>query len=253
MSEAVEQNGEGASVLGRLVVLIYGIIGYFLGVAGLVALIALASGLMPIGHISVPDVGSPIIFNVALVALWGFVHSYMARDSFKSVLTRFIPEAAERPTYVLMAGITSLLLVGLWQAVPGVIWSAQSPALVTFLWVMFGFGWMYTLTATFLINHFDLFGLRQVYLHFRNQPRPPLNFVKRGMYKFSRHPIQTGVLIGVWFIPTMTMTHLILSLGFTVYIFIGLWFEEKDLIKDIGEPYEQYRRESGMFLPKLFK
>jgi len=253
MSGVVEQPNKGASGLGRFIVLIYGVISYFLGVVGLVAIVALASGLLPIGYLAIPSLGSPILSNVVLAALWGLVHSVMARDSFKSVLTRFIPEPAERPTYVLIAGVTSLLMVGLWQEVPGIIWSAQAPGLVTFLWIMFGFGWLYTLASTFAINHFDLFGLRQVYLHFQRQPRAPLNFVKRGMYKFSRHPIQTGVLIGVWFIPTMTATHLILSIGFTVYIFIGLWFEEKDLVKDIGEPYEQYRREAGMFLPKFFK
>ena len=251
MSDAVEPKPEKASGLGRLIVLIYGVLCYLLGVIGLVAIIILASGLMPSGQLALTEAISPAIINFLLVAIWGLVHSCMARDSFKSVLTRFIPEPAERPTYVLIAGVTSLLMVGLWQQVPGIIWSAQAPGLVTFLWIMFGFGWLYTLASTFAINHFDLFGLRQVYLHFQKQPRAPLNFVKRGMYKFSRHPIQTGVLIGVWFIPTMTATHLILSIGFTVYIFIGLWFEEKDLVKDIGEPYEQYRREAGMFLPKV--
>jgi protein-S-isoprenylcysteine O-methyltransferase Ste14 len=253
MSEVVEQPDKSASPIGRFIVLIYGVISYIIGVVGLVAIVALASGLKPTWHPALLNLGAPIIVNFMLVALWGLVHSVMARDSFKAVLTRFIPEPAERPTYVLVAGVTSILMVGLWQQVPGVIWSAQAPALVTFLWVMFGFGWFYTLAATFAINHFDLFGLRQVYLHFQNQPRPALNFVKRGMYKFSRHPIQTGVLIGVWFIPTMTATHLILSIGFTVYIFIGLWFEEKDLIEEIGQPYQRYRREAGMFLPKLFK
>jgi protein-S-isoprenylcysteine O-methyltransferase Ste14 len=253
MNEAIEKKTENASNLGRLLVLIYGVISYFLGVIGLVAIIALASGLIPLGYLFSTDAVSPVVINFVLVAIWGLVHSYMARDSFKVALTRFIPEPAERPTYILMAGITSVLMVGLWQEVPGIVWSAENPILVACLWIMFGFGWVYLLLATFAINHFDLFGLRQVYLHFRNLPRPPLNFVKSWMYKFSRHPIQTGVLIGVWFIPTMTVTHLILSIGFTVYIFIGLWFEEKDLVKDIGEPYEQYRKEAGMFLPKFFK
>ena len=253
MSDAVEPKPGKASSIGRLIVLIYGVICYFLGVIGLVAIIVLASGLMPLSHLASTEAISPAIINFLLVAIWGLVHSCMARDSFKVLITRFIPEPAERPTYILIAGVTSILMVGLWQEVPGVIWSATDPNLVIFLWVMFCFGWLYLLAASFAINHFDLFGLRQVYLHFRNQPRPPLNFVKSGMYKFSRHPIQAGVLIGVWFIPTLTVTHLILSVGFTVYIFIGLWFEEKDLIKDIGEPYEQYRKEAGMFLPKIFK
>ena len=142
MSEVVEQSNKGASGIGRFIVLVYGVIGYFLGVVGLVAIVALASGLLPIGYLAMPSLGSPILDNVVLVALWGLVHSVMARDSFKSVLTRFIPEPAERPTYVLIAGVTSLLMVGLWQQVPGIIWSAQAPGLVTFLWIMFGFGWL---------------------------------------------------------------------------------------------------------------
>ena len=252
MDDTVNPKPEKTSGNGGLFVLLYGVICYFIGVIGLVAIIGLASGLMPLAQFALTETISPIIINFLLVVIWGTVHSGMARESFKMLIIRFIPEPAERPTYVLIAGVTSVLMVGLWQEVPGVIWSATDPILVTFLWVMFCFGWLYLLVATFAINHFDLFGLRQVYLHFRDQPRPPLSFIKGGMYKFSRHPIQAGVLIGVWFIPTLTATHLILSIGFTVYIFIGLWLEEKDLIRDIGEPYKQYRNEAGMFLPKIF-
>jgi protein-S-isoprenylcysteine O-methyltransferase Ste14 len=132
-----------------------------------------------------------------------------------------------------------------------VLWSVANDGIAIFLWGLFAFGWAYLLAATFAINHFDLFGLRQVYLYFRNQPRSPLRFVKTAMYRFSRHPIQTGVLIGVWATPEMTMTQLPLSVGFTVYIFVGLWFEERDLVKDIGRPYEEYRLEAGRFLPRI--
>jgi flagellar biosynthesis protein FlhB len=115
MSEAIEKKTENASNLGRLLVLIYGVISYFLGVIGLVAIIALASGLIPLGYLFSTDAVSPVVINFVLVAIWGLVHSYMARDSFKVALTRFIPEPAERPTYILMAGITSVLMVGLWS------------------------------------------------------------------------------------------------------------------------------------------
>jgi protein-S-isoprenylcysteine O-methyltransferase Ste14 len=241
------------SVLSRVIVLAYGLISYLLGVAGLAALILMCAQLLPVGLLNGQVSEYPMLWNFVLVAIWGTVHSVMARNSFKLVLTKLIPEPAERPTYVLIAGITSILLVGFWQPVEGIVWSVSQPMLVAFLWGLFAFGWVYLLGATFAINHFDLFGLRQVYFHFQNQSRPQLKFIKRAMYQFSRHPIQTGVLIGVWATPVMTMTQLGLSVGFTAYIFIGLWFEEKDLIADIGEPYEQYRRETGMFLPKLFK
>jgi len=236
----------------RILVMLYGVISYLIGVAGLVCLIIGFAGLLPYGFLKVSFGGvPPILVNLLLVVLWGLVHSGMARHTFKVQLTRVIPEPAERPTYVLVAGVTSFLLVGLFQPLPGVVWSVSHPLLTPLLWSGFGFGWAYLLAATFAINHFDLFGLRQVYLNFKNQPRPPIQFTKRAMYGFSRHPIQTGVLIGSWVTPEMTATHLTLTLGFTAYIFIGLWFEEKDLVKHIGDRYLKYREEAGMFLPRL--
>lgn len=242
-----------ASAAGRLLILIYGIVCYFLGVAGLGALIAVLAQLMPWGFLTDSRTGYPLLTNLTLVALWGIIHSVMARDRFKGLFTRLIPEPAERPTYVLVAGVTTMVLVGCWQPMPGVVWQVEQPLAGTALWGLFAFGWVYLLAATFAINHFDLFGLRQVYFHFANRPRPPVSFVKRYMYSFSRHPIQTGVLIGVWATPLMTAGQLVLSLGFTVYIFVGLWFEERDLVRDIGAPYVAYRAEAGMLGPKLFR
>lgn len=247
MSESIES----ASFIGRAVVLLYGIISYFIGVAGLACIILALAKLIPFGFLTAAQSSVPIISNVVLVALWGVIHTVMARDSFKAVLTKIIPHAAERPTYVLVAGITSFLLVGLWQTVGGVIWSVTNPSAAIAIWLVFGFGWVYLLASTFAINHFDLFGLRQVYLNYVNREPAPIAFTKRAMYRFTRHPIQTGVLIGIWAIPEMTVTHAILSIGFTVYIFVGLWFEEKDLVKDIGAPYEQYRQETGKLFPKF--
>jgi len=239
------------TVLSRTLVLVYGIVSYLIGVAGLACIVLALARLVPFGFFDMsPDV-APLLWNLLLVAIWGGVHSAMARSGFKTAIIRMIPEAAERPTYVLIAGITSFGLVGFWQIVPGVLWSMSHPAMVYLLWGLFAFGWTYTLISTFAINHFDLFGLRQVYMNFVNRPRPPLEFTKRAMYRFTRHPIQTGVLIGVWATPEMTFTHLVLSAGFTVYIFIGLWFEEKDLVRDIGEPYEEYRQETGKLFPRL--
>ena len=241
------------SFISRVVVLFYGVISYFISVIGLACIILALVDIIPFGFLSSSESANPIILNILLVASWGFIHTIMARDSFKKVLTKIIPEPAERATYVLIAGITSVLMVGLWQTVPGVIWAPTNSLVVGLIWAIFAFGWIYLLASTFAINHFDLFGLRQVYLNFKNQPRPPLEFTKRFMYKATRHPIQTGVLIGIWFLPNMTATKIILSIGFTVYIFIGLYFEEKDLIKDIGKPYEDYMQETGKVLPKIFK
>lgn len=254
MEIAAKHSGVAQSSLAsRTCILLYGVVSYFVGVAGLACIILALGQLIPFGFLVRVIEFNPIAINIALVTAWGAIHSIMARESFKRWLTRFIPEPAERPTYILIAGIASMLLIGLWQPVPGILWSVTSPALTITLWSMFALGWVYLLAATFAINHFDLFGLRQVYLNFKNQPRPPIEFVKRAMYSFSRHPIQTGVLIGAWVTPLMTGTQLVLSVGFTVYIFIGLWFEERDLVKNIGERYVAYRKEAGMFLPRFRK
>jgi protein-S-isoprenylcysteine O-methyltransferase Ste14 len=153
--------------------------------------------------------------------------------------------------HVLIAGITSVALIGFWQNISGQIWHLESNGLVIGIWAAFIVGWTFLLAATFAINHFDLVGLRQVFLNFKQQPRPPLRFVKRAMYKYIRHPIQTGVLIGVWATPSMSATQFVLSIGFTIYIFVGLWFEERDLINEHGDDYLEYRREAGKLFPKF--
>ncbi len=241
--------------MSRLLILLYGVLCYFIGVAGLVAIIVALPGIVPWGFLlnQTDSVSNPILWNSMLVLIWGLVHTGMAREGFKSVITKIIPEPAERPTYVLVAGITSIALVGLWKIVPGQVWLVENNIAVFILWGVFILGWALTFVATFAINHFDLFGLRQVYLHYKQMPRPPVEFVKRAMYRYIRHPIQTGVLIGVWVTPSMTMTQIILSIGFTIYIFIGLWFEERDLVKIHGEDYIQYRNEAGKLFPKIGK
>jgi protein-S-isoprenylcysteine O-methyltransferase Ste14 len=223
------------------------------GVAGLLAIIVTLAGLMPWGFLRNTASVSvyPVLWDAGLVFIWGVIHTGMARQGFKNWLCSFLPAAAERATYVLIAGLTSIALVGYWQTIPGQVWVVTSPAAVAFLWGLFVFGWVFCLAATFAINHFDLFGLRQVYLHYKQLPEPPINFVKRAMYAYIRHPIQTGVFIGIWATPTMSMTQIVLSIGFTVYIFVGLWFEERDLVKTIGQDYIDYRAETGKLFPRI--
>jgi len=239
--------------MSKVLILLYGVIAYFVGVIGLASIIVVLAGLMPWGFLKyqLPVSLNPIFWNVLLVTLWGVIHTVMARPSFKVWLTKFIAEPAERATYCLIAGITSVALVGLWATVPGQLWSIESAFGVYALWGLFIFAWVFLLGSTFAINHFDLFGLRQVYLNFKGQERPPLPFVKRAMYQYIRHPIQTGVLLGVWATPSMSMTQVILSIGFTLYIFIGLWFEERDLLAEHGDSYREYMTKTGKILPKL--
>jgi protein-S-isoprenylcysteine O-methyltransferase Ste14 len=237
----------------RTLVLLYGIVSYFLGVIGLACIILALAGLIPYGFaLAGQGTGeNPVLWNSVLVIIWGAIHTIMARPGFKRALTKIIPEAAERSTYILVAGITSVALIAFWKTIPGQVWHIEATSIAYILWAVFVFGWVFLLGATFAINHFDLFGLRQVFLNFRNKPRSPLQFTKRAMYKYIRHPIQTGVLIGVWATPNMTKTQIVLSIGFTIYIFVGLWFEERDLIAEHGDEYLQYKKEAGSIFPKF--
>ena len=237
----------------KTAILLYGLTSYLIGVIGLASIIGAVAGFIPFGYMKIlpADDVNPWFWNLALVAVWGFIHSFTARPGFKKQLTRIVPEPAERSTYILVSGITSVALIGLWQVIPGHVWSLEFTPVVFMVWSLFIFGWVFLLASTFAINHFDLFGLRQVYLNFRNQERPPLQFTERLMYRYMRHPIQTGVLIGIWATPSMSLTQVGLSLGFTVYIVVGLWFEERDLVTEHGDTYRRYRERTGSVIPRL--
>jgi len=237
----------------KLFIFFYGLVSYFIGVIGLACIIAALAGIIPFGFLlGETDIGlNPVVWNFILVGVWGFIHSITARPSFKRILTNFIPEPAERSTYVLISGVTSALLIGFWTNLPGQVWHFEAGSLSFALWGLFWFGWAFLLASTFAINHFDLFGLRQVFVNLRKQGRAPLKFTERLMYRYIRHPIQTGVLIGVWCTPSMSVPHIILSIGFTAYIVIGLWFEERDLVAEHGESYLDYRKRTGAVLPKF--
>jgi protein-S-isoprenylcysteine O-methyltransferase Ste14 len=236
----------------RIATLLYGTISYLIGFLGLVCIIAALAKLLPFGflHDSQVSLNLAVLYNFVLVIVWGLIHSYLARPSVKEKITKIIPEPIERSTYVLIAGLTSFALIGYWSEVPGILWSI-SGAISYLIWGLFVLGWVFLFAATFAINHFDLFGLRQVYFHFKNMDRPPLAFVEKAMYRYIRHPIQTGVLVGIWATPEMSCTHLILSIGFSVYIFIGLIYEERDLIAEHGDSYRAYRDRTGKILPKF--
>jgi len=188
--------------------------------------------------------------NVALVVLWGLQHSVMARGWFKTKITRFIPDAIERSTYVFLSGVVLILIVLFWQPIDGIVWDVGNAFFRTLLWIGFIFGWLFSVVATFVINHFELFGLQQVYLHLRDKVTPTQDFTEKFFYKFIRHPIQLGVLMGLWITPVMNYGHLMLSVLMTMYIFIGLYFEEKDLVAQIGEAYVEYRQRVGMMFPR---
>jgi methanethiol S-methyltransferase len=187
--------------------------------------------------------------NLGLLALFALQHSGMARRPFKQWLTRFIPQAAERSTYVLLSSLALLLLFAGWQPLGGTVWQLESSVGIALMYGGFAFGWLLVLITTFLINHFDLFGLRQIWFYFRNRPLPELPFVMPGPYRLVRHPLYVGWLCAFWFIPTMTITHLLFAVVTTLYILIAIRLEERDLITAHGSDYLRYQQTTPMLIP----
>jgi protein-S-isoprenylcysteine O-methyltransferase Ste14 len=191
-----------------------------------------------------------VVVNVLLLGLFAVQHSVMARPAFKRWWTQTVPPHLERSTYVLASNFTLILLFWQWRPMPSVVWAA-GPPWDTALWTVFAVGWAVVLVSTFLIDHFDLFGLRQVALFARGRPYTPPPFRIRGLYRLVRHPIMLGFLIAFWATPTMTWGHLLFAGMTTAYIVVGVCLEERDLRRAFGETYDQYRRQVGMLVPRL--
>lgn len=211
-----------------------------------------------VGNIVVPkgiDDGAQAPFlnalavDLALIAFFGIQHSVMARPGFKKRWTRLIPEPTERSIFVLCASFCLLLLFREWRPMPDLVWDFSAGPLSSALTVLFWAGWVIALVSSFLISHFDLFGLRQAYLCLRGIDYTPVAFRHPAFYKYVRHPLMLGFLIAFWAAPRMSVGHLVFSLGMTAYIFIGIAFEERDLRKKFGEEYEEYRRQVSMIIP----
>ena len=226
----------------RASVFAFGVAAYLIGVGALVAAILIMLGVFqftggPLGQMSL---GRALALDLLLLVTFAVQHSVMARSSFKARWTRVIPAAAERSTYLLATGLVVLPLLVLWQPMPAVVWSVQATAA---RWVLLGIallGWSYLLAASFAIDHFELFGLQQSYRALRGRPLTRAPFRVRWMYRFDRHPIMTGILIGMWVTPTMTVDHLLFAAGCTVYVWVGVSFEERALRRELGRPYEEY-------------
>ncbi len=235
----------------RLLFLIYGLVAYVLTLGALTYLIGFSTTVLAPKHVDngvVTPLVLAILINMGLVVLFGMQHSVMARPKFKEYLTRLVPEPLERSTYILVASLMTILLMWQWRPMPNVIWQVQNETLATLLYAIAVGGFLLVVFVTFLINHFDLFGLRQVVLYYLDQPYTPVQFKTPLLYKLVRHPMQSGVLIGIWVTPLMTAGHLLYAVTLTTYILIGLYYEERDLIQQFGERYYHYRQTT----PKLF-
>jgi methanethiol S-methyltransferase len=239
----------------RWMVFTYGVLTYvlFLGV------FLYAAGF--IGNFGVPkSLDSPregslalaLAVDLGLLTLFALQHSGMARRGFKQRLTRLVPEAAERSTYVLASNVALILLFALWRPIGGVVWDVSDPTGRLALHGLFAFGLALVLVSTFLINHFDLFGLRQVWLYLRQRPYTTLPFRTPGIYKLVRHPLYVGWFFTFWATPTMTLTHLVFALATTGYILAAIPLEERDLVRAFGPTYREYKQRVPMIVPRLF-
>jgi protein-S-isoprenylcysteine O-methyltransferase Ste14 len=235
--------------------LMYGAVAYFAAVVTLLYLIGFTGNLIVPKTVDVgPDVPWTLALTVdaTLLVLFGLQHSVMARESFKRRWTRVVPPAVERSTYLVATCMVLGLLFWLWRPIAGpIVWRVDAPSVTALLWSLFASGWTLVLVSTFLIDHFELFGLRQVLARWAGRPMPTHEFRTPFLYRHVRHPLYLGILLGVWSAPVMTAGRLLFASGTTAYILVGIAFEERDLMARFGERYRRYRREVGMLVPRL--
>jgi len=197
--------------------------------------------------------GLALLIDVGLIALFGLQHSLMARPTFKAAWTKIVPKPIERSVYVLLSSVVLIALYVWWQPLPAVIWQASTPAIAAACWTVFALGFGLVLLATFVINHFDLFGLRQTFLHLRSRPYTELPFQVRFLYRIVRHPLYVGWFLAFWATPAMTVGHLLFAAGMSLYIVIAVRYEERDLVKHLGTDYVDYQRRVPKFIPRFRK
>ena len=238
--------------MGRIAGFLYGIAAYafflvtFLYAIGFVTGVAVPK---TIDSGAVMPLVEAVVVNLILLTIFALQHSIMARKPFKQWLTRFIAEPLERPTYVLLATASLALLVWQWRPMPEVVWQVTNPAAASVLLGLSLSGFVIVLLSSFMINHFELFGLQQVLYNLTGKTIAPATFKTPGFYKLVRHPIYFGFMVGFWVTPVMTQGHLLFAAVTTAYILVGIWLEERDLVAVFGDQYRRYRQQVGMLVP----
>ena len=236
----------------RLLFFAYGLTSYVIFLATFLYAVAFVAGVVVPSRLDgdlQTALPTALAVDGGLLALFAIQHSVMARRWFKERWTRIIPWSIERSTYVLLASLALLFLFWQWRPIGIQIWSIQNEAARIVLWTLFAFGWLTVLVVTFLINHFDLFGLRQVWLPLIGKAYTPVSFRDPLPYRIVRHPLYFGFLLAFWLTPTMTLAHLVFAVGTTAYIVLAIQFEERDLVFEYGATYQEYRRKVPMLLP----
>ncbi|WP_309661802.1 methanethiol S-methyltransferase [Sphingomonas sp.] len=241
--------------MSRAATLLFAIFAYAVFFATFLYLICFV-GSFPIAPLTVDNgpaapVAVAVVTDLVLIALFGIQHSVMARQGFKKAWTRIVPQQAERSVYVLIASLTLVILFLFWRPIEGTVWDATGSAIEMLLWLGFAVGWGIVLMSTFLLNHFELFGLQQAWLHLQGRTAAEPQMRKPLFYKWIRHPLYSGFFLAFWSTPTMTYGHLLLAAGMSVYMLIAIRYEERDLVGLFGSDYENYRHEAGMLTPKM--
>jgi len=235
-------------------VFVFGVLSYVCFLASFLYAIGFVGGFgVPLSLDAAPagPLGTALAVDLLLLTVFALQHSVMARPAFKRRWTQIVPEPAERSAYVLASSAALLLLFWQWRPIGGVVWQVDQPVARAALFGLFGAGWLLVLATTFLINHFDLFGLRQVWLHLRGEAYRPLSFVTPGPYRHVRHPLYVGWLLAFWATPMMTAAHFLFAAVTTAYILVAIQFEERDLAAFHGERYAEYRRSVPMLVPRV--
>jgi len=248
----IQRSAREGSQIGRFAAFLYGLIAYTVFVVSFLYAVGFVEGLLVPKDI---DTGADVpmtealVVDLLLLSLFAVQHSVMARKQFKAWWTQFVPASVERSTYVLCASLALALLLWQWRPLPDVIWEVTDPQIATAITGLSLLGFVLVLTSTFLINHFELFGLHQVVNNLAGRDMPEQRFRTPLLYGFVRHPIYLGFIIAFWAAPVMTLGHLMFAAVTTAYIFVGIFFEERDLIELFGDEYRRYRKTASMLIP----